>query len=120
MLSCPHHCPNDLGRPRAVPRRLTHITDLQGKRATAGHRLPPKGTAPADYELDTRTFGTTTAEHLALLLAEQHDARRWAATMGGQNCRHLSRRLEHDLLGVGEHVRRVARQADGPRAGLGC
>ena len=57
-------------------------------------------------ELGTRTFGTTTADHLALLRwAEQHGGqRRWAV----EDCRHLSRRLEHDLLGAGEQVVRVA------------
>jgi transposase len=56
-------------------------------------------------QLAARTFGTATADHLALL--------RWAATFGDQrqwaveDCRHLSRRLERDLLAAGEHIARV-------------
>jgi transposase len=55
--------------------------------------------------LGTRTIGTTTADHLALLLwAEQFDGdRRWAV----EDCRHLSRRLERDLLTAGESIVRV-------------
>jgi transposase len=57
-------------------------------------------------QLSTKTFGTTTADHLALLRwAEQYgEDRRWAV----EDCRHLSRRLERDLLGAGEQVVRVA------------
>jgi transposase len=55
--------------------------------------------------LAARTFGTATADHLALLRwAEQFGSeRRWAF----EDCRHLSRRLERDLLGAGEQVTRV-------------
>jgi transposase len=57
-------------------------------------------------QLSTKTLGTTTADHLALLRwAEQHgQQRQWAV----EDCRHLSRRLERDLLGAGERVVRVA------------
>jgi transposase len=57
-------------------------------------------------QLSTKTLGTTTADHLALLRwAEQHgQQRQWAV----EDCRHLSRRLERDLLGAGEQVVRVA------------
>src|SRR5262249_21937697 len=50
-------------------------------------------------QLATRTVAATTADHLALLRwAEQFgDQRRWAV----EDCRHLSRRLERDLLGAG-------------------
>lgn len=55
--------------------------------------------------LASKTVGTTTAAHLTLL--------RWAAAHGAQrrwaieDCRHLSRRLERDLLTAGETVVRV-------------
>jgi transposase len=57
-------------------------------------------------QLGTKTLGTTTADHLALLRwAEGYgEARQWAV----EDCRHLSRRLERDLLGAGEQVVRVA------------
>ncbi len=53
------------------------------------------------------TTATTTADHLELL--------RWAETLGGgeqrewavEDCRHLSRRLEADLLAAGERIKRV-------------
>lgn len=51
------------------------------------------------------TKATTTADHLELL--------RWAERLGGErewaveDCRHLSRRLEADLLAAGERIRRV-------------
>jgi transposase len=51
------------------------------------------------------TTATTTEDHLGLL--------RWAARFGGErvwaveDCRHLSRRLERDLLGAGERIVRV-------------
>ena len=47
-------------------------------------------------QLATKTIATATADHLGVLhWAEQFGpARRWA----GQDCRHLSRRLERDLL----------------------
>ena len=56
-------------------------------------------------KLGERTAGTTSADHLELLRwAEQFGAdRTWA--VGG--CRHLSRRLERDLLGAGERIVRV-------------
>ena len=56
-------------------------------------------------KLGERTLGTATADHLALLAwAEQFgDERLWAV----EDCRHLSRRLERDLLGAGEHIVRV-------------
>lgn len=53
------------------------------------------------------TTSTTTADHLALL--------RWAEALDGgqerewavEDCRHLSRRLEADLLAAGERIKRV-------------
>jgi transposase len=55
----------------------------------------------------TSTTTTTTADHLELLRwAEQLDGggeREWAV----EDCRHLSRRLEADLLGSGERITRV-------------
>jgi transposase len=56
-------------------------------------------------ELAQTTIGTTSRDHLALL--------EWAARLGAErewaveDCRHLSRRLERDLLGAGEQLRRV-------------
>jgi transposase len=56
-------------------------------------------------KLGERTVGTTTADHLELLV--------WAARFGAErcwaveDCRHLSRRLERDLLGAGQQVMRV-------------
>jgi transposase len=55
--------------------------------------------------LAERTIGTSSTEHLALLA--------WAAPLGQlrlwavEDCRHLSRRLERDLLGAGERIVRV-------------
>jgi transposase len=54
---------------------------------------------------DTKTFGTTTPDHLRLLkwavgLAEE---RLWAI----EDCRHMTRRLERDLIAAGESVVRV-------------
>ena len=51
------------------------------------------------------TTATTTADHLDLLRwAEQFGTeRRWAV----EDCRHLSRRLERDLLAAGEAIVRV-------------
>jgi transposase len=52
-----------------------------------------------------RTINATTADHLGLVI--------WAETLGRdrlwaiEDCRHLSRRLERDLLGAGERVVRV-------------
>jgi transposase len=56
-------------------------------------------------QLATKTVGTTTADHLALLTwARQHgEAVVWAV----EDCRHLSRRLERDLLAAGERIVRV-------------
>jgi len=65
--------------------------------------------------LASKTFGTTTADHLALLcwadrldptgdqIGEQAQPRQWAV----EDCRHLSRRLERDLLAAGQHLVRV-------------
>lgn len=51
------------------------------------------------------TTATTTADHLAMLVwAERFgDERQWAV----EDCRHLSRRLEADLLAAGERIVRV-------------
>ncbi len=72
----------------------------------------------AGRKLGERTTGATTADHLQLLCwAEQFgDARSWAV----EDCRHLSRRLERDLLGAGEQIVRVppkmmAQARDGAR-----
>jgi len=57
-------------------------------------------------ELGSKTTkATTTADHLELLRwAERFgDEREWAV----EDCRHLSRRLEADLLTAGERIRRV-------------
>src|SRR5712691_5004154 len=52
-------------------------------------------------QLDYQTFTATTPGHLeALRWATQWPDRRWAL----ENCRHLSRRLESDLLHAGEAV----------------
>jgi transposase len=58
-----------------------------------------------DRKLGQHTTGTTSDDHLALLSwAEQFgDGRLWAI----EDCRHLSRRLERDLLGAGERTVRV-------------
>lgn len=54
--------------------------------------------------LADRTFAATTEGHLAALSwAAQWPERRWAL----EDCRHLTRRLESDLLGAGEAVVRV-------------
>jgi transposase len=55
--------------------------------------------------LAERTTGTSSADHLALLAwaACFGDPRAWAV----EDCRHLSRRLERDLLGAGERIVRV-------------
>lgn len=57
-------------------------------------------------KLAERTIGTATKDHLGLL--------RWAQTLGDgprvwavEDCRHLSRRLERDLLTAGESIVRV-------------
>ncbi|MBJ7602324.1 MAG: transposase [Candidatus Dormibacteraeota bacterium] len=55
-------------------------------------------------QLDSRTVAATSAGHLqALRWAQQWPERRWAL----EDCRHLSRRLEADLLAAGEAVQRV-------------
>jgi transposase len=56
-------------------------------------------------QLATRTVGTTTADHLALVrwAGQFGPARRWAV----EDCRHLSRRLEQDLLTTGDPIVRV-------------
>ena len=56
-------------------------------------------------KLGQRTAGTTSADHLALLgWAEQFGTERlWAV----EDCRHLSRRLERDLIAAGERIVRV-------------
>ena len=56
-------------------------------------------------QLAQRTVGTTSGDHLGLLAwAAKHGAeRRWAV----EDCRHLSRRLERDLLAAGERIVRV-------------
>lgn len=56
-------------------------------------------------KLAERTLGTTTADHLTLLTwVEKFDGERlWAV----EDCRHLSRRLERDLLDAGEQIVRV-------------
>jgi len=55
-------------------------------------------------ELGSRTVTATSAGHLeALRWARQWPERRWAL----EDCRHLSRRLEGDLLAAGEAVLRV-------------
>jgi transposase len=56
-------------------------------------------------QLATRTIATTTGAHLDGLrwATEQWEERLWAI----EDCRHLSRRLERDLLAAGERVVRV-------------
>jgi len=56
-------------------------------------------------KLGERTTGTTTDDHLQLLVWAQQfgDERLWAV----EDCRRLSRRLEHDLLSAGEMIVRV-------------
>src|SRR3954454_10626319 len=59
-------------------------------------------------QLASRTVGTSTSEHLGLLrwatqFGDDTGARRWAI----EDCRHLSRRLERDLLAAGEQIVRV-------------
>jgi transposase len=52
-----------------------------------------------------RTINATTADHLNLITWAEAlgDERLWAV----EDCRHLSRRLERDLLGAGERLVRV-------------
>ena len=56
-------------------------------------------------KLAQRTINATTADHLALIIwaDELGSERVWAV----EDCRHLSRRLERDLLTAGERVVRV-------------
>ena len=56
-------------------------------------------------ELARHTIGTTSSAHLGGLrwACEQADERMWAI----EDCRHLSRRLEADLLAAGERIVRV-------------
>jgi transposase len=56
-------------------------------------------------QLAQRTTGTTSSDHLELVAwAVKHGAERvWAV----EDCRHLSRRLERDLLAAGEWIVRV-------------
>lgn len=53
----------------------------------------------------SQTVGTTTKDHFALLkwATQQGQERLWAI----EDCRHLSRRLERDLLAAGEKIVRV-------------
>jgi transposase len=69
-------------------------------------------------KLQQKTTGTTSSEHLLLVAwaATRGDARLWAI----EDCRHLSRRLERDLVGAGEGIVRVppklmAKARDGAR-----
>lgn len=70
-------------------------------------------------ELARRTLGTCSCDHLELLAwaAGHGSGRLWAV----EDCRHLSRRLERDLLGAGERIVRVppklmAHARDGARS----
>jgi transposase len=55
-------------------------------------------------QLAQRIAGTTSADHLELVAwAARFTERRWAV----EDCRHLSRRLERDLLAAGERIVRV-------------
>ena len=57
-------------------------------------------------QLSAKTVGTTTQGHLQLV--------KWAAALGGErlwaieDCRHMTRRLERDLIAAGEAVVRVS------------
>ncbi len=68
-------------------------------------------------QLAQRTVGSTSGDHLRLLeWAAKHGAERvWAV----EDCRHLSRRLERDLLAAGERILRVPPKlmADARRGG---
>lgn len=56
-------------------------------------------------ELGSRTVAASTEGHIEVMVwARQWPERRWAL----ENCRHLSRRLERDLLSAGEAVVQVA------------
>ena len=69
------------------------------------HKRSHTAVNEAGRKLGQHTTGTTSEEHLALLdWAEQFgDERLWAI----EDCRHVSRRLERDLLGAGERIVRV-------------
>jgi transposase len=59
-------------------------------------------------QIASRTVGTSSNEHLGLLrwatqFGNEAGGRRWAI----EDCRHLSRRLERDLLAAGEQIVRV-------------
>jgi transposase len=55
-------------------------------------------------KIGQRTVGTTSEDHLSLLAwAMKFGEHRWAV----EDCRHLSRRLERDLLAAGEEIVRV-------------
>ena len=56
-------------------------------------------------QLGQRTTGTRSSDHLELVAwAARHGGKRlWAV----EDCRHLSRRLERDLLAAGERIVRV-------------
>jgi hypothetical protein len=56
-------------------------------------------------QLSTKTIGATSKDHLSLLrwATEQSGDRLWAI----EDCRHLSRRLERDLIAAGERIVRV-------------
>src|SRR5947209_19582651 len=57
-------------------------------------------------QLGQRTISTTSKDHLELLRWAERlgtGPRRWAV----EDCRHLSRRLERDLLAAGESIMRV-------------
>jgi transposase len=55
-------------------------------------------------ELAARTVGATSDDHFQLVAwAARFPERRWAV----EDCRHLSRRLERDLLAAGEQIVRV-------------
>src|SRR5512133_2064268 len=91
--SCPHHCWKE-----------TTTMVLLGIDA---HKRTHTVVAVDEHgrKLGERTVGTTTDEHVRLLVwADRFGTpRRWAV----EDCRHLSRRLERDLLGAGEQVVRV-------------
>jgi transposase len=50
-------------------------------------------------KLATRTVGTTSADHLALLRWAADQERVWAV----EDCRNMTRRLEADLLAIGHY-----------------